>query len=116
MHGRWIATQTWSVCLFLGCVLALLTGAGELKLPADVVYASPASPGKVVFSHQTHVALSDKCTSCHNVPFRMLKPTRVVSHADMEAGRSCGVCHNDAMAFGAKDPAACGRCHGGGKP
>ncbi len=98
-------------------VSAVPAMAGELRLPAEIQYASGgASPGPVVFSHRTHVAFSAKCTACHNVPFRMLKPTRAATHAEMEAGRSCGICHNDAMAFGPKDPAVCGRCHGGGKP
>jgi c(7)-type cytochrome triheme protein len=40
-----------------------------------------------------------------------------VTHAEMEAGRSCGACHNDRMAFGPADPVGCARCHvGEGKP
>ena len=74
------------------------------------------SPGKVVFSHQSHVAYADKCTACHVKFFRILQPTRQVTHAAMEKGASCGTCHNGQMAFGPTDPAACIRCHvGAGK-
>jgi len=89
--------------------------AGQMRLPADLVYSkADGSPGKVVFSHEFHVALSDKCTVCHGDLFRMLRPTRTVTHPDMEAGRSCGACHNGSMAFGPGDPATCDRCHGAG--
>ncbi len=107
------------IALSVGCGLIMVgvaaaAGGVELRLPADIAYGNGnASPGTVIFSHQTHVALAEKCTACHNVPFRMLKPTHAASHADMEAGRSCGTCHNDAMAFGLKDPGGCARCHGG---
>jgi c(7)-type cytochrome triheme protein len=109
------AVAGWVLLAMVG--LAPTAGAGELRLPADIVYSKHAqSPGRVVFSHQTHVAVSEKCTACHNALFRMLTPTHAVSHVEMEAGRSCGSCHNDAMAFGSKDPAGCGRCHGAAKP
>ena len=107
----------------MACAAGLVTAIAphaasqQLRLPPDLVYGkSTASPGKVIFSHEFHVAASDKCTACHVRLFRMLRPTRQVGHADMEAGRSCGACHNDQMAFGPADPANCTRCHlGDGK-
>ena len=88
--------------------------AQQLRLPPDLPYAkAEGSPGKVIFSHQLHVAVSEKCTACHVSLFRMLAPTRTVTHAEMEAGKSCGACHNDRMAFGPADPAGCARCHVG---
>ncbi len=109
---RWKIGITWVA----GAVLALgaHAAAQQLRLPPDLVYANAnGSPGKVVFSHQLHVAVSDKCSSCHIKLFRMLHPTRQVTHADMEAGKSCGACHNGQMAFGPTDPAGCARCHVG---
>jgi c(7)-type cytochrome triheme protein len=92
--------------------------AQQLRLPPDVPYAkAEGSPGKVIFSHQLHVAVSEKCTACHVTLFRMLTPARSVTHAEMESGRSCGACHNDKLAFGPAEPAGCARCHvGEGKP
>ena len=99
-----------------GAVL-ILTGhaaAQQLRLPPDLVYSkAEGSPGKVVFSHQFHTAVADKCTACHVKLFRMLRPARRVTHADMEAGKSCGACHNGQVAFAPTDPAGCSRCHVG---
>lgn len=116
MRCRWSASVVWTV----GVILALggSAAAQQLRLPPDLVYAkAEGSPGKVVFSHQSHVAYADKCTACHVKFFRILQPTRQVTHAAMEKGASCGTCHNGQMAFGPTDPAACIRCHvGEGKP
>jgi len=95
-------------------ILAGHAAAEQLRLPPDLTYSkAEGSPGKVIFSHQFHTAVADKCTVCHVKLFRMLRPTRQVTHADMEAGKSCGACHNGQMAFGPTDPAGCTRCHVG---
>jgi len=106
---------------WLAVVVLILAGhaaAEQLRLPPDLTYSkAEGSPGKVVFSHQFHTAVADKCTACRVVLFRMLRPARQVTHADMEAGKYCGACHNGQMAFGPTDPAGCPRCHvGEGKP
>jgi c(7)-type cytochrome triheme protein len=94
--------------------LALLGASGRpdaLRLPPGIAYdTAPGSPGPVTFSHETHVALSDnKCLGCHPAPFRMLRPSRKVSHAEMEAGRVCGACHDGKTASGVRDD--CAHCH-----
>ncbi len=95
-------------------VLGGQAGAQQLRLPQDVVYAKASgSPGKVVFSHTSHVAYSEKCTACHVKLFPILRPMRDVTHAVMDAGGSCGACHNGQMAFGPGDPVTCARCHAG---
>jgi c(7)-type cytochrome triheme protein len=104
-----------AACL-AGAVLIWSGGATaeQLRMPPDLVYSkAEGSPGKVVFSHRFHTGVSDKCTACHVKLFRMLQPIRQVSHGDMEAGKSCGACHNGQMVFGPTDPASCTRCHGG---
>jgi len=104
-----------AICM-AGVVLILAghAAAEQLRLPPDLTYSkAEGSPGKVIFSHQFHTAVADKCTVCHVKLFRMLRPTRQVTHADMEAGKSCGACHNGQMAFGPTDPAGCTRCHVG---
>jgi c(7)-type cytochrome triheme protein len=103
--------------IFLAAVVALLGAGGaagrpgDLRLPPDLTYnAAPDSPGPVLFSHQTHVALADnKCLGCHPAPFRMLRPTRKATHAEMEAGRLCGACHDGKNASGVQDD--CEHCH-----
>jgi len=86
-----------------------------LRLPADLVYdrGIPADSA-VTFSHATHVELAgNSCTGCHPKPFRMLQPTHRTSHAVMNAGGSCGTCHDGKQAFGTRDAGSCGTCHAG---
>ena len=87
------------------------------KLPADVTLPRAAdSPGPVVFSHQTHVAVQAKtdCTACHPklAPIVKTKAARrdPITHAKMEKGISCGACHNGKAAHGFDD---CSSCHRG---
>jgi c(7)-type cytochrome triheme protein len=113
MQGRgWTTMAVWLAGAVL--IVAGHAAAQQLRLPPDLTYSkAEGNPGKVIFSRQFHTAVADKCTVCHVKLFRMLRPTRQVTHADMEAGKSCGACHNGQMAFGPTDPASCTRCHVG---
>jgi len=94
---------------------ALGAAAGSLKLPADKpLPQSPDSPGVVTFSHASHVdAARPNCTTCHPKPFPILadgeakKAATPIRHEDMEAGRSCGACHDGKAAHGLDDCTAC---------
>ncbi|MGE5848740.1 MAG: cytochrome c3 family protein [Candidatus Methylomirabilota bacterium] len=112
MKRDWKKGAAWTLAALLA--LGGHAAAQQLRLPPDLTYSkAEGSPGEVIFSHQFHAAVSEKCTACHVTLFRMLAPTRTVTHAEMEAGKSCGACHNDTMAFGPADPAGCARCHVG---
>jgi c(7)-type cytochrome triheme protein len=89
----------------------------SVKLPPDLVYDRVVgSTRAVVFSHETHFAFEgNRCTGCHPTVFRMLQPTHRTSHAEMNAGRSCGACHDGRHAFGVADSSTCGTCHSGRK-
>lgn len=108
------------LCSLVALVLAAATSAPsgaedddapEVRLPADVTYrGGEDSPGPVVFSHTTHVPLADdRCTGCHPALFPILRPTGKVTHAEMEAGRKCGACHNGVEASGIEEE--CENCH-----
>ena len=86
-----------------------------LKLPPNVSYELVVGPDRaVVFSHETHVALAgNRCTACHPQTFRILAPTTHIAHGEMDAGRSCGACHDGRQAFGVRDSSACSSCHTG---
>ena len=77
--------------------------------------AGADSPGRVVFSHATHVdERRPDCTTCHPRLFPIGRATapgmRVrVTHRDMDAGRQCGACHNGREARGREDCAGCHR-------
>jgi c(7)-type cytochrome triheme protein len=87
------------------------------RLPQDFVFPQgDGSPGKVTFSHASHVdAKRPACTSCHPALFRILQPGTptgggAVGHAAMDAQRQCGACHNDKTTFGLGQ---CDLCHRG---
>ncbi len=65
--------------------------------------------GGSVFSHSAHLEMSFACSDCHNKIF-IPGPNRV-SHTmlDMDAGKSCGACHNGKTAFSSKGD--CQKCH-----
>ena len=65
--------------------------------------------GNITFSHHLHV--TDKgfnCEKCHPAPFTMKKGADAITMADINAGKSCGTCHDGKTAFAASE---CGRCH-----
>ena len=98
---------------------ALLLAAGAAadglqKLPPDRAFpSSDGSPGKVTFSHQSHVdPKAPGCTNCHPKLFKTLDKSATadgqpITHKAMEQGRQCGACHGKA-AFGFD---SCDSCH-----
>jgi c(7)-type cytochrome triheme protein len=103
------------VAVVAGSLLASAGLAGDLKrLPPDFVLPqSDGSPGKVTFSHSSHVdAAKPSCVTCHPKSFRILEKGATASgeplkHQSMEAGRGCGACHGK-TAFGFD---GCDVCH-----
>ena len=88
----------------------------EVRLPADIIFGGATGPlPAVIFRHTTHTAFAGgQCVACHPQPFKILHPARRTSHAEMNAGRSCGICHDGRRAFGTAAADACQRCHAGG--
>lgn len=110
--------------IFLTLVIASTSGANPapssaasipLRLPAGITYDKAVGPDSaVVFRHTSHVHYeSDRCTGCHPKLFRLLTPTRRTSHRDMDAGRSCGTCHDGTHAFDVRASGSCASCHVG---
>lgn len=107
--------QTKWAAMLLCAGLATAASAADLKnLPKDQVLPQGAdSPGKVTFSHASHVdAAKPSCVTCHPESFRILEKGRTadgaqITHARMEKGAQCGACHGKA-AFGFDD---CTMCH-----
>ncbi len=86
---------------------ATLVSALELK---DITFTT-TDAGKVTFSHTVHLQKKTRttsnlnCKACHNS--NMEKNVRYTM-ADMDKGKSCGMCHNGAKAFAL---AKCTQCH-----
>ena len=67
------------------------------------------SAGDAVFSHEFHTE-AYKCVDCHTKIFPYKAGKVKATMADMEAGKSCGACHNQGKdAFSVQDE--CGKCH-----
>lgn len=78
--------------------------------PGKTVEYAGASAGKVVFDGKSHADTGAKCTDCHTKIYPMKKGPSVTM-AEMNAGKSCGSCHNGEKAFKTNDQATCGKCH-----
>ena len=120
----WCRTAWWAhalVAVLVAPTLTPVSAAGgrfpppPLALPADAVYDSTVGADRaVVFRHDRHVSLTgNRCTACHPGRFRILAPTRGISHRAMDAGALCGSCHDGAQAFGVRDRESCEVCHVG---
>jgi c(7)-type cytochrome triheme protein len=66
--------------------------------------------GAVSFSHSVHMEMFS-CNECHPTIFRAQANSNEVGMKRMEAGLSCGACHDGDTAFGVKE--ACTDCHAG---
>ncbi len=111
LHARSIRSLAVLAALLLAGVAA---ADGLDKLPPDrPLPQSDGSPGKVTFSHQSHVDLkSPGCTNCHPKYFKTLEKAatadgKPITHKAMEAGGQCGACHGK-TAFNFD---SCDSCH-----
>jgi c(7)-type cytochrome triheme protein len=111
--------RSWLPAALVLVVTVLAAGAAAAqnmpKLPADIaLQQSGDSPGKVVFSHQSHVSYQAKpdCTVCHPKLAPIVKAPKgakrtPITHAAMLKGQACGACHGkDAHNFD-----DCTTCH-----
>lgn len=103
MKGLTILLTLAIVVIFIGSAVAVPPG-------KTVEYAG-GEPGKVIFDGQFHAGKGLKCTDCHTKIYQMKKTDVRMKMADINAGKSCGECHNGSKAFKAGDPANCVKCH-----
>ncbi len=64
--------------------------------------------GAIVFSHDVHTEMFG-CDECHPDVFKAQANSNQVGMKKMEAGESCGTCHDGDTAFGVKED--CTTCH-----
>lgn len=70
----------------------------------DIMLGSEGTEAR--FPHPSHAAF--KCDKCHTALFPMKKTDSVTSMDEINSGKSCGLCHNGAVAF---DATNCSVCH-----
>lgn len=110
-----------AVAAGLGIWLAAGAPAGaQPKPPADFQFPKTGeSPGTVTFSHARHKEAGvEKCAECHTKVFKFKKGTSGnLTMAKINAGESCGTCHNGKktvkgkVVFATNDKANCEKCH-----
>ena len=97
---------TWLTLL----AFAVFFGSASAVPPGKTaVYDAPN--GKVAFDGKTHADKGLKCPDCHTKIFQMKKDAGKSKMADINAGKSCGTCHNGDKGFKASDAANCTKCH-----
>ncbi len=97
--------------LILVIVLAValvFMGVAMAVPPGKTVEYKDGAIGKVIFDGKTHSAAGNKCSDCHPKLFQMKKGAAKITMKDINAGKSCGACHNGEKAFAAKE---CMKCH-----
>ena len=94
-------------------LVSLLFGAA-LAVDGDVTFKRQGGVGgtpPAVFPHWIH-RIRYKCYACHPTLFEMKASATKVSMDLIQQGQSCGVCHNDQIAWAASFE-TCSRCHPG---
>lgn len=100
----------WVVLL---AVLTLLVPSPVHAEYGDVVLnnrAEKAGLRPVIFPHWFH-RIRFKCNVCHSeIGFKMRAGANDIHMADIQAGKFCGACHNNQIAWGTEN---CDLCHSG---
>jgi c(7)-type cytochrome triheme protein len=96
------------VGVVVACLLIAISAWGKVG-GGDITF-SVKGAANVVYSHDVHVTkLGNKCTECHYRYFKMSTQQHRATMAEMQAGKSCGACHNGQKAFSVKEN--CSKCH-----
>jgi c(7)-type cytochrome triheme protein len=94
------------IVLAMVAVFTFVVAASAIANMKPVEYNTPA--GKVIWDNKVHMGKGLKCTDCHDGIFKKKIGENKATMKDMEAGKSCGACHNGTKAFAVKD---CAKCH-----
>ena len=104
----WRARRLAAVGLAL--LLACAAGADE---PGDIRFVRQAAGmddvAPAVFPHWIH-RMQYTCYACHDTPYKMAAGADVVTMDQIQAGQSCGACHDGKTAF-VSNLTTCNRCH-----
>lgn len=101
--------MAWALGLTLAAAMMLPAGAeyGDVVLNRK---SEAAGMRPVIFPHWFH-RIRFRCKVCHNeLGFEMRAGANEVTMGDLNAGRFCGMCHDNEIAWGLEN---CGLCHSG---
>lgn len=102
-----------SIARWLAAALCVVAGAAAGEEPGDIRFERQAAGmddvPPAVFPHWIH-RMQYKCTACHEAPYPMKKGSTLVTMDEIQAGQSCGLCHDGKTAF-ISNLSTCNRCH-----
>lgn len=78
--------------------------------PTKEITFTEKDAGNVNFSHKNHTGLY-RCEECHTQIFNTFRSKSRVNMKGMEAGKSCGACHDSKTAFSVATDKDCDKCH-----
>jgi c(7)-type cytochrome triheme protein len=108
--GRRLLWVMFALLLAVGVTAQESEPAGE---PGDIKFVRQAAGmddvAPATFPHWIH-RMAYTCYACHEEPFKMKKGANEVTMDMIQAGQSCGVCHDGKTAF-ISNLQTCNRCH-----
>lgn len=111
MQGFRRARLTGAACVafVLLCIAPLLPA----EEPGDISFVRQAAGmddvAPAVFPHWVH-RMAYTCYACHDGLFKMKAGETLVTMDEIQAGQSCGSCHDGKTAF-VSNLTTCNRCH-----
>jgi c(7)-type cytochrome triheme protein len=97
----------WALVGLLACAAAMAAEFGDTVFTRKVEGMDDIPPA--VFPHWVH-RMQYKCAACHEEPFKMKAGTTDVTMEAIDAGQTCGLCHDGKTAFKSTVD-TCVRCH-----
>lgn len=79
----------------------------DLVIPRDTAVGMTGEFDPSLFPHWRH-RIHYRCSTCHDALFVPKVGANAITMQQIQAGESCGTCHDDVTAFGALQ---CARCH-----
>jgi c(7)-type cytochrome triheme protein len=107
-------TRTWHVgAACLAFFLLSLAPSLPAEEPGDITFVRQAAGmddvAPAVFPHWVH-RMAYTCYACHDGLFKMKAGETLVTMDEIQAGQSCGSCHDGKTAF-VSNLTTCNRCH-----
>jgi len=103
---RWSLAATAAAAMLM-CAACYAAEYGDVAFKRKAAGTDDVPPA--VFPHWVH-RMQYKCTACHEEPFKMRAGANAITMDAIQAGQSCGVCHNGKVAFESNFD-TCQRCH-----
>jgi c(7)-type cytochrome triheme protein len=93
----------------LACPAPQAAEYGDVAFTRSTAATGTEDVPPAVFPHWVH-RMQYKCQACHEAPFKMKAGANPVTMDAIQAGQSCGICHNGKVAFESNFD-TCQRCH-----